>query len=133
MIFVCVLILTVHSNSQPYLRPRANLAESVYLLVLCILALMQAVDDDDARYYVCLVLLGILTVHALVVFCYKAGRFFRERFGCCTCALATVMGRRGYSELESTRANQTLDIDAERQRSIFDTIFRTSEEDSDHS
>lgn len=128
MIFVCVVILTVHSNGQPYMKRRANLAESLYLLVLCTLAVMQIVEHKDAQYFVCLVLLIIAFVHTLIIFLYKAVRFFRQRFGHCACFLKTVMDRRSYEELENTQTDSNLDIDAQRQRRILDSIFSTSEE-----
>ena len=123
MIFVCVVILTVHSNGQPYMKQRANFAESLYLLVLCMLAIMQIVEHKDAQYYVCLILLIITFVHTLVVFLYKAVLFFRNRFGHCACLLKTAMDRRSYEELENTQTDPNLDIDAQRQRSILDSIF----------
>ena len=131
MIFVCVVILALHSNCQPYTKRRANFAESLYLLVLCTFAIMQIVENKDARYYVCLVLLIIVSVHTLVVFLYEAVRFFRKRFDNCACLLNTVMERRSYEELENTQTDPILDIDAQRQQSILDSIFSTTEE-SDH-
>ena len=132
MIVICVVILTVHSNCHPYTRPRANLTESVYLLVLCTLAIMQIVEDTPARFYVCLVLLIIVSLHTLLVFGFEAVRFFRKRFNYCAGAQDTVMESRGYEELDNTQTEQSLDPEVERRRSIMNTIFSTSEEDSDH-
>ena len=128
MVVVCMVILSVHSNCHPYTRPRANYAESVYLLVLCTLAMMQIVEDTNARFYVCLVLLCMVSVYTLMVFFYKAARFFRKRFECC--AQAALTERHGYEELENTQTEQSLDTDAERQRRIINTIFSTPGEDS---
>ncbi|KAL9984155.1 hypothetical protein ACROYT_G006421 [Oculina patagonica] len=130
MIFMCVIVLAIHSNCQPYVRDRANFTESIYLLVLCTLAIMQIVENKDAKYYVCLVLLGILAVHALVVTVYKAGRFFRKRFDCACTWTKTAARRQGYDELESTQTEQNLDPETEIQRSILDTIFDSSEDGS---
>ena len=132
MIVVCMVILTVHSNCQPYARPRANFAESAYLLVLCILAVMQIVEDKTARFYVSVVLLAIVSVHALVVFLYKAVGFFRKRFECCACAQATAGEGRGYEEFENTQTEQSQDTEIERRRSIMDTIFSVNAGLSDH-
>ena len=103
MIVICVVILTVHSNCHPYARPRANFTESVYLLVLCTLAIMQIVEDTPARFYVCLVLLIIVSLHTLVVFVFEAVRFFRKRFNYFAGAQDTVMERRDYEELDNTQ------------------------------
>ena len=139
MIAVCVVILAVHSNCHPYVRPRANYVESLYLLVLCGLAIMQIVEDEHAKYYVCLVLLIIVSTHTLVVFLYKAVRFFRKRFDCCACSQAAVVDRHGYEELEDTQTDthtdtqteQSLDTaEVERQKSIMDTIYSTSVDDT---
>lgn len=128
MILMCVVILAIHSNCHPYVSPRVNFAESVYLLVLCILAIMQIVENKHVQYYVCLVLLAILVFHALVVTVYKAGHFFRKRFDCACTWRETAERRRGYNELEGSQSERTLDSEAERQRSILDTIFDSSEE-----
>ena len=116
MIVVCMVILTVHSNCQPYMRSRANWAESLYLLVLCVLAVTQVVpeiveDKEQASLYVSVVLLGIVSIHTIVVFFYKAVRFFRGRFGCCACAEDPVVDPRGYEELENTQTTQSQDTD----------------------
>lgn len=129
---MCVIILAIHSNCHPYVRDRVNFVESVYLLVLCTLAIMQIVENKDAKYYVCLVLLVLLASHALVVTVYKAGRFFRKRFDCACTWTKTVARRHGYDELESTQTEQNLDPETERQRSILDTIFDSSEEGSEN-
>ena len=129
MIVVCVVILSVHSNCHPYTRPRANYAESVYLLVLCTLAIMQIVEDKNAQFYVSLVLLCIVSVHTLAMFFYKAGRFFRQRFKCCANGQTTAVDRRGYEELENTLTEESLDTEVERQRRVLDTIFSASGRD----
>ena len=130
MIFMCVLILAVHSNCQPYVRARVNYAESVYLLVLCTLSIMQITQDKPTKYYVCLVLLVILACHTLVVTVYKGTRFFQRRFDC---ACTQIKERRqGYNELEDTQIDQSLSTETERQREILDTIFDSSEEGSEH-
>ena len=129
MIVVCMVILTVHSNCQPYMRSRANWAESLYLLVLCVLAVAQIVpeivDKHQASVYIPMVLLVIVSIHTIVVFFYKAARFFRGRFSCCACAKDTVVDRRTYEELENTETTQSFDTEIERRRSVLDTIFRT--------
>ena len=133
MIFMCVIVLAIHSNCHPYIRARVNFTESVYLLVLCTLAIMQIVENEDAKYYVCLVLLVILSFHALVLTIYKAVRFFRKRFDCACTLARTAPSRHGYDDLESTQIERALDTETERQRSILATIFDSrSEEGSEH-
>ena len=132
MIVVSMLILAVHSNCHPYMRPRANFVESVYLMVLSTLAIMQMVEDKETTFYVCLVLLLLVFAHTLVVFFYKAVRFFRKRFDCCADTQTTVVERTGYEELEHTQTDQTLDCEVERRRSLLDTIFTTSAKNSNH-
>ena len=131
---MCVVILAVHSNCQPYVKPRVNFTESVYLLVLSTVAIMQIVEDEQAKYYVCLVLVVILALHALVVTVYKATRFSRRRFDC-ACARRrpeSAVRRNGYDQLEDTEIDRSLDPEVERQRSILDTIFSSSPEGSEH-
>ena len=125
MIFMCVVILAIHSNFQPYLRARANFTESVYLLVLCTLAIMQIVEDDDVQYYVSLVLLVLLAFYTLMVTVYKAGRFFRKRFDCACTWTETAARRHGYNELESSQSERTPDTETQRQRRILDTIYES--------
>lgn len=132
MIVVCVVILAVHSNCQPYMRARANVFESVYLLVLCVLAVVQVVpdimvnDNKDAVVYTSVVLLGLTLIHTTVVFFYKAVRFFRGRFECCAGGEVADGRRRGrYRELEDSRTEQIVDAEVERRRHVLDMIFNT--------
>ena len=128
MISMCVIILAVHSNCQPYVSPRVNFTESVYLLILCMLAIMQIVIDEEAKEYVCFVLLVIVASHTLLVFVYKARLFFRKRLDCACTGTKTATRRHGYDELESTQTEQSLDTDTERQRRILEAIYDSSEE-----
>ena len=123
MTVACMVILAVHSNCQPYMRPRANYAESVYLLVLSVLAMMQTVEDQQTAFYVCLVLLITAAIHTLVVFFLKAGLFCRRRFKCCTGEETPDDQRHRYGELENTETEQSRDTEIERRKSILDAIF----------
>ena len=123
MTVACMVILAVHSNCQPYMRPRANYAESVYLLVLSILAMMQITDDKKTAFNVCLVLLIVSAVHTLVIFFLKAGRFCRRRFECCTGEERPDDQRHRYEELANSETEQSRDTEIERRKSILDTIF----------
>lgn len=135
VILICVVILAVHSNCQPYLKPRVNFTESVYLLVLATLAIMQIVEDDTFRYKASLVLVFAVALHALMVAVYKAARFFRKRFDC-VCArrgLESNERLRDYDQLEDTEIDRdSLAAERERQKSILDTIFNSSTEGSEH-
>lgn len=132
MIFMCVLILAVHSNCQPYVRARVNYTESVYLLVLCTLSIMQITADESTKYYVCLVLLVILACHTLLLTVYKGTRFFQRRFDCACAQINIATRRQGYKEFEETQIDQSISTETERQREILDTIFNSSEEGSEH-
>lgn len=135
MILMCVLILAVHSNFQPYLKPRVNFTESVYLLVLATLAIMQIVEDEMVRYGVSLGLVFTVALHALVVTVYKGARFFRKRFeiACARRGLESNTRHRNYDQLEDTEIDQnSLDAERERQRNIMDTIFNSPSEGADH-
>ena len=123
MTVACMVILAVHSNCQPYMRPRANYAESVYLLVLSVVAIMQIVDDRETAFNVCLVLLIIAAIHTLGIFFLKAGLFCRRRFKCCTGEERPDDQRHRYQELENTETEQSRDTEIERRKSILDTIF----------
>ena len=122
----CVIILAVHNYCHPYLRSRANLAESVYLLVLCALAIMQIIDEKQVRLDVLVeVLLLVMACHTLVVFLCKAPHFFRNRFHCACVRSNRSTRRRGYDELKSTETEQSLSIETQRRRSNLDTISQT--------
>lgn len=130
MIVVCIIILTVHCYRHPYILSRANLAESLYLLILCMLTVMQIApkiveDKNSCKYviYISVVLFVILSIHTIVVFSCKAVCFFQWRLRCCAAAQSTVVDRRGYEELENTYTDQDLDTEVERRRSVMDMIF----------
>ena len=121
MIFECVVILAVHNYCHPYLRARANLAESVYLLVLCTLAIMQLTEDKQFEVRV-EVLLVMLACHTLVVFLCKATHLFRNRFHCACARPNRSTRRRGYDEIESTATDPSLSIETQRRRSNLNII-----------
>ena len=126
IIFECVIILAVHNYCHPYLRSRANLAESVYLLVLCTLAIMQIIEDKQALLdLLAKVLLVILVCLTLVVFLCKAAHFFRNRFHCACVGSNRSRRHRGYDRLESTEIEQSLSIETQRQRSNLDALSHT--------
>ena len=125
MIFECVIILAVHNYCHPYLRSRANLAESVYLLVLCALAIMQIIEKHARLDILVKVLLLILACHTLVVFLCKAPHFFRNRFHC-ACVRSNRSRRcQEYDELKSTESEESLSIETQRRRSNLDAISQT--------
>ena len=115
--------MAVHNYCHPYLRARANLAESVYLLVLCTLAIVQITEDRQAKLDVLIaVLVVILAFHTLVVFIYKATHFFRNRFHCACLRSNRSRRRRGYDEIESTATDSSLSIETQRRRSNLNII-----------
>ena len=126
--FVFLVLLTVHSNFQPYEKRRANIMESLYLMVLCILALMQSVEDKTVKNYICSGLIILASLHTLVVFLSKAVGFFRRRFNCCTaCVRENGLDRSDVEEIENTPTNSSVFTqgDSERQLSIRDSFQET--------
>ena len=128
MAFECVLILAVHSNCHPYLRARANLAESFYLLVLCAVAMLQIVHDKETKDYYCVVLLVISACHTLVVTVCKTSIFFRHRFHCACARSNRLARRRGYEELEGKESDQSQSTETQRRRCNQDPTPDSSEE-----
>ena len=128
MMVACNVILVVHSNCQPYTRWRANITESLYLLVLSMLALIEIVQETVEFKSTCeiisFVLLGMMSTHTVVVFVYKAVIFCRSTFKCCA-RTQDPLERSGYQQIEISSTDQSFDAEIEERRNIFKTIYRT--------
>ena len=127
---VFLVLLTVHTNFQPYEKRRANIMESFYLMVLCILAFVQSVEFEDTtvKDYICSGLVILASLLALVVFLCKAVGFFRRRFNCSTvCVRENGLDRSDVEEIENTPTNSSVFTqgDSERQLRICDSFQET--------
>ena len=128
---MCALILAVHSIFQPYRKKRVNVMESLYLYILCIIAIMQILQDsDDIANIVCSLLMMVTTLHAVVLTVYKAVAFFERRFKCSCPKRCTK--RQNYGSMAETAIDRSVDEAQKKRKDIFDTIFSKSE-DSDES
>ena len=124
MILMCVLVLAVHSSFQPYKKKRVNVVESLYLVVLCVLAVMQVLQKADIANNVCSTLLIIASLHACILTVSKAARFFQQRFSC-SCSKQWHK-RRSYGSTEHNQFQESLDEEQKAHNAILDTIFNNS-------
>ncbi|XP_074611689.1 uncharacterized protein LOC141866153 [Acropora palmata] len=122
--FVFLVFLTVHTNFQPYENRRANIMESLYLMVLCILAFMQSYEDKTVKDYICCSLVILAALHTLAVLLCKAAGLFRRRLNCCTTCVRESDLDRIVEEIENTPTNSPVFThgDFERQQSIQDSL-----------
>lgn len=123
---MCALILTVHSIFQPYRKTRVNVVESLYLYILCVIAILQALQDsNNITEIVCSVLLIVATLHAGALTVYKAVGFFERRFKC------ACPKRRTYGSMAHTAIDRSVEPEQKERKDIFDTIFSRSEDSED--
>ena len=124
---MCALILAVHSIFQPYRKTRVNVVESLYLYILCVIAVMQVLQDSQSiANIVCSLLMIVTTVHAGALFVYKAVGFFEKRFKC-SCPKRCPR-RRTYGSMAETAIDRSVDPALKARKDIFDTIFSKSED-----
>ena len=122
---MCALILAVHSIFQPYRKTRVNVVESLYLYILCMIAIMQVLQDSQSiANIVCSVLMIVTTLHAGALFVYKAVGFFERRFKC----TKSCPRRRSYGSMAETAIDRSVDPALKARKDIFDTIFSKSED-----
>jgi len=127
---VCGLILAVHSIFQPYRKTRVNVVESLYLYMLCVIAIVQVLQDSNSiTDIVCSVLLIVAALHAGVLTVYKAVGFFERRFKC-ACPKRCPK-RRTYGSMAYTAIDRSVDQAQKERKDIFDTIFSKSEDSED--
>ena len=120
MVFVCVVILALHSNMQPYRVKRVNTLETIYLVLLCTLATLQFLKDEDLRSTISALLLTLMTCHAFLLVTYKCYKFFSTR---CQSKCCRRLKTR-YGSTEET----TIDPEIKDKQDIFDAIFSNSNE-----
>ena len=127
---MCALILAVHSIFQPYRKTRVNVVESLYLYILCVIAILQILQDSNSiTDIVCSVLLIVATLHAGALAVYKAVVFFERKFRC-ACPKRCPK-RRTYGSMAYTAIDKSVDPAQKERKDIFDTIFSTSEDSED--
>ena len=120
MVLVCVFILALHSNMQPYKSKLTNTTETIYLALLCTLAALQFLDHTNVRSTILGVLLTLMTCHAFLLTTYKCYKFVNKRMGNNNCR--QCKGR--YGSTDETR----VDPEVQDKKDTFDTIFSNSNE-----
>ena len=127
MIVICTLILAIHSIFQPYKLKRVNVVETLYLHILCIMAIMQVLQKSDVANFVCSLLLMSTTAHALALTLFKAVTFFQKRYkkSCPT----RCIHRRDYGSIkQTTDVEESLTFEQKQRKHIFDIIFSKSDD-----
>ncbi|XP_032221183.1 uncharacterized protein LOC116603702 [Nematostella vectensis] len=121
-----LLILTVHSNVQPYTSVRTNVTESLYLLALCVLNIAQFIPDEDTKSSVSATILCIATIHSSIVILYKAYHFFRKRTSItCSPCCHSKLRYGSVDEPDKVDKDQRSMHDAEikDRQALFDSVF----------
>ena len=126
IIFVCTLILVAHSNAQPYKNTRINLVETVYLLLLSTLALLQQWENEATRDLLCVTFLIAASIHTVLLSLYKVGRFFNKKRSCV--GVKKAVKRKRYGSFEEPDLESSVEPEVQKRRDILDTIFGTSDE-----
>ena len=104
--------------------------ESLYLYILCVIAILQVLQDTySSTDIVCSVLLIVATLHAGALTVYKAVRFFEKRFKC-ACPKRCPK-RRTYGSMAYTAIDGSVEPAQKERKDIFDTIFSRSEDSED--
>lgn len=130
MIVMCSLVLAIHSIFQPYRKKRVNVVETLYLYILCIIAIMQVLQEPRVANSVCSFLLIITTIHSLALAIYKAVVFFQRRF---KRHCPRRCGHwRGYGSMGETQFEGSIDPEQEERKNIFDIIFGRSDDVEDY-
>ena len=105
------------------------MVESLYLYILCVIAIMQILQESDyIPDIVCSFLMIITTLHAGGLTCYKAVGFFERRFKC-LCP-KPCPSQRNYGSMGETAIDRSIDEAQRRRKDIFDTIFDKSEDNN---
>lgn len=130
---MCVVVLVFHASFHPYKRLRTNVTETIYLFTLCILAIIQTFDEENARITVSAILLIIATIHSGIVCIIKFYRFCMKKWHC-RCPGRLLMrapGRYRSFEDNSTEVNRAaVDPEVQAKQNLFDTVFASSTESS---
>lgn len=130
-----LFVFAIHSNVQPYQRIRTNVTESIYLFVLCILAVVQIMEDQDNRSEVTGCLLVIATIHSSIICAIKFWRFCKKKCHCAYPRKARVHqygSFDGNSRSESVRSRTSIDSEVRTKQNLFDSIFASSGDTSNN-
>lgn len=120
MVLVCLFLLVLHSNMQPYRSSGTNTLETIYLALLCTLAALRFLKDYDVRSIVTAALLTLMTLHAFLLTTYKCYRFLKKRMKSSNCGQCRTL----YASIDET----TVDPEVQDKRDTFDAIFSNSNE-----
>lgn len=127
MIVICTLILAIHSIFQPYRLKRVNVVETLYLYILCIMAIMQVLQKNDVANCVCSLLLMSTTAHTFALTLFKAVTFFQKR--CKKSCPTRCRHRRDYGSIkQTTDVEESLTFEQKERKNIFDIIFSKSDD-----
>ena len=131
---MCLLLLALHASVQPYKRLRTNVAETVYLFILCILAVVQTLDNKDDRSTASAILLTVAAVHSGILCIYKFCRFCKKK---CHCRCPTKLSVKFSGKYRSFDDNSeivkpSVDPEVQAKQNLFDTVFASSTDSSDH-
>lgn len=129
MMIMFVFVFAVHANVQPYKRIYTNITESIYLFVLCILAIVQIIEDEDSRNNVSAALLFIASIHSSIICAVKFWRFCKKK---CHCPCPKKARAPTYGSLdensrsESVVSKASIDYEVRIKQNLFDSIFALS-------
>ena len=127
MIVMCSLILAIHSIFQPYRMKRVNVVETLYLYILCIMAIMQVLQETHVANCVCSLLLMSATAHAFALTAFKAVMFFQKR--CKKSCPKRCRHRRDYGSMGETKdVEESLTVEQKERKDIFDIIFNRADD-----
>ena len=129
MIVMCTLVLAVHSIFQPYRKKRVNVVETLYLYILCIMAIMQVLQEMSVANSVCSFLLIITAIHSVALTLYKTVGFFQRRL---KRPCPRKCGHwREYGSMGETQFEGSIDPEQRKRKNIFDIIFSRSDDGDD--
>ena len=125
MFLLCLLALAFHSTFQPYKERRPNMVETLYLITLCALTILQVFKKlninttlTEMANIICTVLLILTSLHALGLFVLKTVRFFNLRSKCRKTCFPN--SKRGYGSMENTDVRRSGDIGPQlRKQNVF--------------
>ena len=127
MVLECTVILAFHSNFQPYLIQRINTTETLYLLCLSSLAILQLLKKKNIQTIISAILLILLVLHTTILAVYKGFRFFRKRFGFQRCLLSNKPFIK-YGSLHRSLRTQPKDQEIKNRSDVFEAIFGNANE-----
>ena len=133
---MCQILLVVHASVQPYKRRRTNITETIYLFVLCLLAIIETLDDIDTRSTACAVLVSLVTIHSFILCIIKFYYFCKKK---CHCRLLKKLSVKIPGKYQTFDDNSeyvrgpAVSPEVRAKQNLFDTVFATSTESSSDS